>query len=234
MNGGLQPVAVTGTVRQFPYDPFRNEDRARAEELGDVLAEGIYWLLDQGRSLAEADEEYWAGFLVKRRQFIGRVLEMVKQDRDLHPEDRQRRITALSHGSMFRLNAIKPDLCAGYLRAWAEDRKRWEYHLDQLPAGLSPAAAIGWLPADGSRGAQLPPPPRAQGLLPAAAAAGPRRAARCRAGRLPRCWQVPAALTPPAAPAGSEAECWQRWARAVRVGSSQDRNRIGGRDGERQ
>jgi hypothetical protein len=74
---------------------------------------------------------------------------MVKQDRDLHPEDRQRRITALSHGSMFRLKAIKPDLCAGYLRAWAEDRKRWEFHLDQLPAGLSPATAIGWLPADG-------------------------------------------------------------------------------------
>jgi hypothetical protein len=148
-NGGLQPIAVTGTVRQSPYDPFRNEDRARAEELGDVLAEGIFWLLDQGRSLAEADEEYWAGFLVKRRQFIGWVLEMVKQDRDLHPEDRQRRITALSHGSMFRLKAIKPDLCAGYLRAWAEDRKRWEFHLDQLPAGLSPATAIGWLPADG-------------------------------------------------------------------------------------
>src|SRR5690349_21233311 len=100
-DGGLQPVAVTGKVRQFPYDPFRNEDRARAEELGDVLAEGLYFLLDQGRSLAEADEEYWTSCITKRRQFIGRVLEMVKKDRDLHPEDRQRRITALSHGSLY-------------------------------------------------------------------------------------------------------------------------------------
>ena len=74
---------------------------------------------------------------------------MVKKDPDLKPEDRQRRITALSHGSMFRLNAIRPDLCAAYLRAWAEDRKRWEYHLEQLPAGLSPVAAIRLLPADG-------------------------------------------------------------------------------------
>jgi hypothetical protein len=147
-DGGLQPVAVTGNVRQFPYDPFRNEDRARAEELGDVLAEGIFWLLDQGRTLAGADEEYWARFLEKRRQFIGRVLEMVKKDHGLHPEDRQRRITALSHGSMFRLNTIKPDLCAGYLRAWAQDRKRWEYHLEQLPARLGPAAAIALLAAD--------------------------------------------------------------------------------------
>ena len=38
----LQPVAVTGQVIQYPYDPFRNPDRARTEEFGDVLAE---WML---------------------------------------------------------------------------------------------------------------------------------------------------------------------------------------------
>ena len=45
----IQSVAITGKVRQYPYDPFRTPDRARGEELGDVLAEGIYWLLDQDR-----------------------------------------------------------------------------------------------------------------------------------------------------------------------------------------
>lgn len=184
-NGGLQPVTVTGKVRQFPYDPFRNEERARAEELGDVLAEGLYFLLDQGRSLAEADEEYWDSYIAKRRKFIRQVLDMIKNDPELEPEDRQRRITALSHGSMFRLNAIKPDLCAGYLRAWAEDRKRWAYHLDQLPAGLSPSAAIRQLPSDGMpslshrlrrapKVSYLPPLPRDHAALsaPAAASAG--------------------------------------------------------------
>lgn len=180
-DGGLQPVTVTGRVRQFPYDPFRNEDRARAEELGDVLAEGVFWLLDQGRTLAGADEEYWASYIAKRRQFVGQVLEMVKKDRNLHPEDRQRRITALSHGSMYRLDAIKPDLCAAYLRAWAEDRKRWEYHLEQLPAGLSPAEAIRLLSADGTprlshrlrrapKVGYLPPLPRDPAALPVPAA----------------------------------------------------------------
>jgi hypothetical protein len=38
-----------------PYDLFRTPDRARAEELGDVLAEGIFWLL--GRA---AIGEYYA------------------------------------------------------------------------------------------------------------------------------------------------------------------------------
>jgi hypothetical protein len=37
---GLQPAATIGEVIQQPYDPFRTPDRARAEEFGDVLAEG--------------------------------------------------------------------------------------------------------------------------------------------------------------------------------------------------
>jgi hypothetical protein len=195
-DGGLQPVTVAGKVRQFPYDPFRNEDRARAEELGDVLAEGIFWLLDQGRTLAGADEDYWASYIAKRRQFIGRVLEMVKKDRDLHPQDRQRRITALSHGSLYRLDAIKPELCAAYLRAWAGDRKRWGYHLEQLSAGLSPAEAISLLPADGMpplshrlrRAPKVrfrPPLPRDPALRPTVAAVS-----------------APTVLAPAVAPAG--------------------------------
>jgi len=188
-DGRLQPAAVTGKVRQFPYDPFRNEDRARAEELGDVLAEGIFWLLDQGRTLAGADEEYWASYIAKRRQFIERVLEMVKRDRDLHPEDRQRRITALSHGSLYRLDAIKPELCAAYLRAWAQDRKRWGDHLDQLPAGLSPARAIRMLSADAM--------PRLSHRL--RRAAGPRYLPSPPPG--PAVRPVPAPLAPSVAPA---------------------------------
>jgi len=50
---GLQPLAVTGAVRQSPYDPYRSPERARAEEFGDVLAEGVFWLLDQRRSVAD-------------------------------------------------------------------------------------------------------------------------------------------------------------------------------------
>jgi hypothetical protein len=129
----IQPTAVAGQVIQYPYDPFRNPDRARAEELGDVLAEGIYWLLDRGQPIADADEAYWAGFLVKRRRFILGVLDMVKADDTLEPHDQARRIAALK-GSMGRLALVTPILCERYLRAWAADRQRWLNHVEQLPA----------------------------------------------------------------------------------------------------
>jgi hypothetical protein len=128
---GLQPVAVTGQVRQYPYDPFRNPGRARDEELGDVLAEGIYWLLDQDRTINDANREHWTQFLAVRRQFIESVLEMVKGD-VLEHNERQRRIAALK-GSLGRLALITPKLCERYLLAWAKDHKAWQRHVQALP-----------------------------------------------------------------------------------------------------
>jgi hypothetical protein len=127
---GIQPVGVTGAVRQFPYDPFRNPDRARAEEFGDVLAEGIYWLLDQGGLVTDADRAHWGKFLVERKRFIKRVLTMVEQDRTLESADRARRIAALK-GSLGRLKLITPERCEDYLQAWAADRQRWHRYLKQ-------------------------------------------------------------------------------------------------------
>jgi hypothetical protein len=147
---GLQPTAVTGEVVQYPYDPFRSPDRARAEELGDVLAEGIYWLLDKGRSIIDADTDHWAWFLEQRCQFITDVLKMVEADDALAPADRVRRIDALK-GSLGRLALITPELCKEYLRAWAVDRKRWLRHVGKLPAGQSREAALGALSQPGSK-----------------------------------------------------------------------------------
>ncbi len=127
---GIQSVAVTGKVRQYPYDPFRSPDRARAEELGDVLAEGIYWLLDQGKSIADADRAHWDRFLGKRKQFICRVLRMVEQDATIGPAERERRVAALK-GSLGRLAHITPGLCESFLRAWAVDRQSWQRFLQK-------------------------------------------------------------------------------------------------------
>jgi hypothetical protein len=45
VKNGLQPIASAGNVVQYPFDSFSNPDRARAGELGDVLAEDVYWLV---------------------------------------------------------------------------------------------------------------------------------------------------------------------------------------------
>ncbi|HUC21746.1 MAG TPA: hypothetical protein VMA73_03495 [Streptosporangiaceae bacterium] len=146
---GIQPVAVTGQVRQYPYDPFRNPERARAEEFGDVLAEGIYWLLDQHLSITDADQAHWARFLDKRRQFIDRVLAMVASSNNLDSAQKARRIAALK-GSLGRLALITPELCENYLHAWRGDRQEWQRHVQELPTDLDRVPALQLLSAEGA------------------------------------------------------------------------------------
>ena len=144
----LRPSAMTGQVVQYPYDPFRNPDRARAEELGDVLAEGLFWLLDQDQLTVEADRAHWARFLDKRGQFIQGVLEMVQGDNTLDLNEKARRIAALK-GSRGRLALITPELCEGYLQAWSADRQRWQRHLERLPTGQQLHDALAMLSRKG-------------------------------------------------------------------------------------
>lgn len=127
----LQPVATTGQVTQNRYDPFRNPGRARAEEFGDVLAEGTFWLLDQGKSAADADWRHWRDFLERRQRFIRQVLGMVAQaDRD--PKEQARIVEALK-AALGRLACIKPEWCVEYLQAWVADQELWQHYIQHLP-----------------------------------------------------------------------------------------------------
>lgn len=124
----LRPTTTTGTAIQQPYDPYR-EQRARKEELGDVLAEGLFWLLDTGRSLLHADEAHWETFLRERAGFITDVIRMV-EDTDRDPALTRRMLAALK-AARGRSQIITPDLCVRYVKAWRADRVSWRRHVEE-------------------------------------------------------------------------------------------------------
>jgi len=126
----LQSVATVGEVLQDPYDPYRPE-RARAEEFGDVLAEGTFWLLDQGRSASDGDLAHWRDFLAKRKRFIEQVLGMVQGTATIEPAERARRVEAL-RAALDRLAQITPELCMDYLKALVIDQERWQRHIQAI------------------------------------------------------------------------------------------------------
>jgi hypothetical protein len=126
----LRPSALTGMAIQHPYDPYRDAWRARGEELGDTLAEGVFGLLDSGLGLAQANEKYWAAFLPDRREIIRTTIEQV-QASSIEPAQRARMVASLK-ASIGRSHLITPELCVGYLRAWQEDCVRWRKHIREL------------------------------------------------------------------------------------------------------
>ncbi|MEV0143439.1 MULTISPECIES: hypothetical protein [unclassified Nonomuraea] len=144
---GLRPLAVTGKVRQAPYDPFRTPERARSEELGDVLAEGLFWLLDEGRTIDDAHHGHWEDFLARRRRFIRSVLRRIP-DADAPPAEARRMEEALK-AALGRLALITPHLCLAYLDAWRADRKSWRDFADLLPAAGTVDEALRALVAPG-------------------------------------------------------------------------------------
>ena len=89
-------IAVLGEVQQRPYEPFRRE-RAQREELGDVLAEGLYQLKDgaaAGRAPRRDDMEdpgFWKDVLAERAAMIAAVRErLVVTDADRSAAGRQK------------------------------------------------------------------------------------------------------------------------------------------------
>jgi hypothetical protein len=146
----LKSVASVGEVLQYPYDPYR-VDRARTEELGDVLAEGIFWLLDQGKPASDGGLEHWRDFLNHRRRFIQEIRTMVRFQPDVTSSVRMRMEEALT-AALGRCERITPKLCVEYMRALAADQDRWQRHLEQV-GGLAPSSlseALASLSSDGN------------------------------------------------------------------------------------
>ncbi len=129
-DGPLRGAPVTGHVVQKRYDPFANPARARAEELGDCLAEGLYWLLDEGHSVIDADSGYWQGFLDRRRVFLDSVLDKLRRNR--RRGSRRNAMIASIQAARNASMGISPRLCVEYMHAWRQDLGQWQVHLEKV------------------------------------------------------------------------------------------------------
>ncbi len=73
-------LTKAGEARQAVYDPFRHEERAVNEEFGDLLAEGLYALIEgmgPGYSFHDvtkyANAKYWRRFIDIRQEGLQEV-----------------------------------------------------------------------------------------------------------------------------------------------------------------
>ncbi len=136
-------VAYAGDVEQLPYDPFGDPERARNEEFGDVLAEGLMALLRRGGPLGEADSPYWARFLTRRGELIARTAAQIELKVAGNPQA-DRALTALAASEDRRRN-IEPAALPEYIAAWRTDVRGWRSRLETLPRPHSLDFALRYL-----------------------------------------------------------------------------------------
>lgn len=113
------------SATQLPYDPFANPQKAKHQEFGDILAEGLYALLHKGAGPEFATRPYWREFIDTRWSLL---IELKK------------RAEAAGDGEMFRamesaitsLIYVQSQICTDYVRTWRDDLARWHRALSQV------------------------------------------------------------------------------------------------------
>jgi hypothetical protein len=127
-------LPCVGIAKQAEYDPFATPDRARKEEFGDLLAEGLYALFGEEdpsvpfhEQLDAATRTYWSRFIEARHEVITETKTMLY--RFTRPNaDNGRVSSALKSlaAAENQLATITPDLCVNFLDAWRDDLGEWQ------------------------------------------------------------------------------------------------------------
>ncbi|BAL88406.1 hypothetical protein AMIS_31860 [Actinoplanes missouriensis 431] len=108
-------VADVGEVRQLEFDPFDDPQRAAFEEFGDLVAEGLYGLFNDGFDASRATADYWEGFIEERA-------ELIMDIRRQHGAREHVQAVKSLNEALYQLDRIRPADCVAFLRAWAEDQ----------------------------------------------------------------------------------------------------------------
>jgi hypothetical protein len=138
-----------GRVTQAWYDPFASPERARREEFGDLLAEGLYALISRQDAslpfkerLRKATKTYWSYFIEARHDVIADAQAALYSLID-HGENIDHPLSALNSLEVAesQLANITADLCVSFFNAWRDDQEDWHRFSNRINnVGSTPEA----------------------------------------------------------------------------------------------
>lgn len=124
-------LAVAGKLSQIPYLPFAHSARAASEEFGDLIAEGLYRLMHEQASPADATLDYWRDAIARRGQLIDDIAARLLILDGSQPVVGSALMSLAA--ARKRLDAITALACVSFVRAWVSDLESWRSRLPGLP-----------------------------------------------------------------------------------------------------
>lgn len=151
-HAAARSLPKVGEVRQDEYEPYADPERAAREELGDVLAEGLYALFNgtPGWDLADqlraaAGRRHWRFFLEDRQSMISETFDRLSSAKYASGsktptvvQDAQKSLLRASD----QLTKITPELCVDFIGKWRADNDRWQGILPRTGTVLSESEAM--------------------------------------------------------------------------------------------
>lgn len=150
-------LAKAGEAHQKEYDPFAGTPRACHQEFGDLLAEGLYYLIEkQGpvgsfREITElANARYWSRSLDVRRHDLDdtrSLLECFTQRPNCSDNVYAAIMSLEAADRLYDKQLISAEHCVRFLEAWQQDLFEWERAYSRINKVDSMRDAMDWLGA---------------------------------------------------------------------------------------
>jgi hypothetical protein len=124
-----------GQASQLTYNPYARPDRARREEFGDLLAEGLFALMGQvdpsvrlGEQLRAADEAYWSRFIEARHNVITETMTLLRvaAERSGDHGRLSSALVSLAAAQHHLDHMITAEDCVSFVDAWQDDLEEWQ------------------------------------------------------------------------------------------------------------
>jgi len=153
-----------GEAKQAEYDPFASLDRARREEFGDLLAEGLYALIGDedptmpfDDQLRGATRRYWERFMDARRHVIGETRAALEcfRHQNTNTERISNALASLAAAETQLNSVITPELCVDFLQAWRDDLDDWQRFTNRVSNVGSTREAMDFLELNNWRWAEF-------------------------------------------------------------------------------
>jgi hypothetical protein len=129
------------STTQLYYDPFADPQRAANQEFGDVIAEGLYALLENGRTAEQSSIERWTQFLSDRKKMLDEIIDRASGTSD-NIREKMGNAVQMARNT---LEKITPRMCVDYVELWRDDLVQWETRLKQIRKVSSIPDALDWL-----------------------------------------------------------------------------------------
>ena len=115
-------VLSLGSVKQVPYDPFRDESLSVFQEPGEIIADGLFALLAVSDYERRLEISAWTELLSLRRSWLRELAGLVQG----------KRLCKVVERALVKCETISANDCVIFVDDWEYDRLRWERALREL------------------------------------------------------------------------------------------------------
>lgn len=115
-------VASLGRIQQLSHDPFAFPERARFQEAGETIVDGLFALVTSNRYDERFDASTWHEFLNLRRRWL----------RDLAQRSDSGPATLIINAALSSSDKITAKECIQFINDWETDLSLWRSALQEI------------------------------------------------------------------------------------------------------